>query len=145
MGSRASSFTSRACHSYRLGYGLLRIGIRSLASVFWELPSTHAFAAVAMGPGNRAWGVFRNSRRGVRDRPDLHAVRFGQALAGGAFLCLRAPHTRRRWRHSTPVSQQIPDVPANRTGQVLGSMARGYPHLFRGWFPDPGGQLSPPR
>jgi len=66
-----------ACDPYRSGHGFLPIGMRSLADVFCELPSTSVFATVAMGPGGRTASAFWNADRGLGDRNDLCTIRFG--------------------------------------------------------------------
>lgn len=120
-----------------------------LASVVWlaffaSFPRPWLSRRLRCVLGDRPRSAFWNSHRGLSDRHDLHAIRFGQALAGGAFGALRALDTRCCWRHPAAVSQQVPNVSANRTGQALGSMARGYPPLFHDRLPHPCGQLSLP-
>src|SRR5258708_1485391 len=105
MGGCAPSFARPACDSYRSGHGLVPIGVRSLAGVFCVLPPTSAFPTVAMGAGSRTPGAFWSPDRGLSDRNDLRAIRFGQTLAGGALGGPSALDTRCCRRDPFTVSQ----------------------------------------
>ena len=102
-----------------------------------ELPSTSTVATVAMGPAARAPSAFWNPDRCLSDRNNLRAIRFGHALAGGAFGGPGALDTRYGRRHPFTVSQPVAAVSADHADHIPGGVALRYDSLFRGRLPDP--------